>query len=145
MADRCPNCGRCKLCNQVQEIASHLLFQCRFTIPMWSSMNNWLGLHGVDPRSWHTRRSIKDWWLDEIHKRCHGRKALASLAMLISWEIWNKRNVHVYRNNASTASMLVSRIKEHFVERRGEGGAKGFSDVESRLLLFFYLSVNLGL
>jgi hypothetical protein len=40
-----PNCGMCKLCNQVQETASHLLFKYRFTIQIWSKVKSWLGLN----------------------------------------------------------------------------------------------------
>ena len=47
-----PNCGLCKLCNQEQETAAHLLFQCRFTTRIWSSLKSWLGLHDLDPTEW---------------------------------------------------------------------------------------------
>ena len=30
------NCGLCKLCNEVQESAAHLLYKCRFTISIWN-------------------------------------------------------------------------------------------------------------
>jgi hypothetical protein len=58
MADRLekrgwPNCGRCKLCNQVQETASHLLYKCWFTIRIWYNVKEWLGLQDVDPSSSH--------------------------------------------------------------------------------------------
>jgi hypothetical protein len=43
------NCGQCKLCNQVQESASHILNKCRFTIRVWTIVKNWLWLHDVDP------------------------------------------------------------------------------------------------
>jgi hypothetical protein len=33
---------------------------------------------------------------DVIQKRGHERKALASLAMLVSWEIWKERNARVF-------------------------------------------------
>jgi hypothetical protein len=32
--------------------------------------------------------------------------------VLVSWEIWKERNVHVFRNNAFTSSMLVTKIKD---------------------------------
>jgi hypothetical protein len=47
-----------------------------------------------------------------IHKREPSRKALASLTMLVSWEIWKKRNARVFRNKASTVTMLVTKMKE---------------------------------
>jgi hypothetical protein len=54
-----PNCGRCKLCNHVQESASHLLFKCRFTIYVWTKVKQWLDLQDVDLSSWNARRTIK--------------------------------------------------------------------------------------
>jgi hypothetical protein len=37
-----PNYGSCKLCNQVQETASHLPFKCRFIIRIWSKQRHGL-------------------------------------------------------------------------------------------------------
>jgi hypothetical protein len=45
-------------------------------------------------------------------KRGQGRKALASLAMLVSWEIWIERNAQIYNNKFSTANMLIAKIKD---------------------------------
>jgi hypothetical protein len=39
-------------------------------------------------------------------------KAMVSLAMFISWEIWKGRNARVFWNNASALSMLVAKLKE---------------------------------
>jgi hypothetical protein len=100
-------------------------------------MKNWLGLRDVDPSSWHTRGSVKDWWTEEIHKRRHGRKALASLAMLISWEIWKELNERVFRNNASPVTMLVSRIKDE-VTMSSRAGAKALNNVMPRVWAFVF-------
>jgi hypothetical protein len=43
------NCGTCKLCNQLQDTANHLLFKCRFTIWVWNVLKAWLGLYDVEP------------------------------------------------------------------------------------------------
>jgi hypothetical protein len=126
-----PNCGRCKLCNQVHESASHLLFKCRFTIGVWSSVRSWLGLHDVDPSAWHSRGNVKEWWTEEIHKPRQGRKAMASLAMLISWEIWKERNARVFRNKASTTDMVITKIKDE-VAMWSMAGAKALSNVIPR-------------
>jgi hypothetical protein len=39
-------------------------------------------------------------------------KAMASLAMLISWEIWNERNARVFQQYFSTSDMVINRIKD---------------------------------
>jgi hypothetical protein len=61
---------------------------------------------------WHTRRPIKERWIEEIHKHAQGRKAMASLAMLRSWKFWKEQNARLFWNRASTANMLVAKIKE---------------------------------
>ena len=73
-----PNCGLCKLCNQDQEMAAHLLFKCRFTTRIWSSLKNWLGLHDLDSRVGQAFGTVKEWWSEAIHKRGGERKAMAS-------------------------------------------------------------------
>jgi hypothetical protein len=106
------NCRRCKLYNQVQESTSHLLFKCRFTIGVWSKVKQWLGLHDVDPSSWHAFRNIKEWWMEAIHKQWQSKKVMTSLGMLVSWEIWKERNAHIFRNTASTLIVVINKIKE---------------------------------
>jgi hypothetical protein len=69
MADRLErrewqNCGRCQLCNQVQESDSYLLFKCRFSIRVWTKVKQWLGLQDIDPSSWNVRRTVKEWWTE---------------------------------------------------------------------------------
>jgi hypothetical protein len=51
--------------------------------------------------------------------------------MLVSWEIWKERNAHVFRNNASTLSMLVTKIKDE-ATIWSLAGAKALSVVMSR-------------
>jgi hypothetical protein len=56
--------------------------------------------------------SVKEWWMQAIHKQGQFKKALGSIAMLISWELWNERNACIFRNNVSTSSTIVNKIKE---------------------------------
>jgi hypothetical protein len=53
---------------------------------------------------------VKAWWRYVVQKRGHTRKAMASLAMLVNWEIWKERNACLFTNKSSTANML--KIKE---------------------------------
>jgi hypothetical protein len=66
-----------------------------------------------------------------IHKREPSRKALASLTMLVSWEIWKKHNARVFRNKASTVTMLVTKMNEE-VALWGLAGAKALSNIIPR-------------
>jgi hypothetical protein len=56
------------------------------------------------------------------------RKAVASLATLISWEISKERNDWVFRNQASTTNMLLAKIKEE-VALWSLAGAKALSNI----------------
>ena len=111
----CPNCGICKLSNQVQESGVHLFTQCRFTKRIWTFLKTWLGLHDLNPDEWDGFDNLEDWWTVVMHKRGGERKSLSSLAMLVSWEIWLERNALVFRNKSSTANMLFDKIKEEAV------------------------------
>jgi hypothetical protein len=128
---RWKNCGLCKLCNQHQESGAHLLFKCRYSIRVWSNLKNWLGIDDLDPTTWHDFHSVKRWWAEVIHKRGQSRKALASLAMLVSWEIWKERNARVFRNKSVTIAMLVTKIKDEANLWR-LAGAKALSNVMPR-------------
>ena len=56
--------------------------------------------------------SVDEWWGEVIHKRGDKRKATTTLAMLVSWEVWNERNARVFGNKATTSIMLIEKIKE---------------------------------
>jgi hypothetical protein len=56
------------------------------------------------------------------------RKDVASLAMLISWEISKERNDWVVRNQSSTTNMLLAKIKEE-VALWSLAGAKALSNI----------------
>ena len=107
-----PNCNLCPLCQQVQESAAHLLFQCRYTIRIWGMIKTWLVLHNVQPNDWIDMVSVKDWWSQNATKQTPSRRPLVSLMMLISWEIWKERNARVFRNTAVPVGVLVAKIKE---------------------------------
>jgi hypothetical protein len=41
-------------------------------------------------------RNVKQWWIEVIHKNGQSRKAMASLAVLVSWEISKQRNASFF-------------------------------------------------
>jgi hypothetical protein len=55
---------------------------------------------------------VKEWW-EAVTLNNNGttRKSLASLIMLVSWEIWNERNSRVFRHFSSMPTIVVVRIK----------------------------------
>jgi hypothetical protein len=96
----------------VEESASHILFKCRYTLRVWNKTKQWLDLQAVDPSSWNSWRGVKEWWTEAIHKQGPSKKAMASLIILISWEIWKERNAWVFPNTYTTSSFIVVKIKE---------------------------------
>jgi hypothetical protein len=66
-----------------------------------------------------------------IQKQGPSKKAMASLVMLISCEIWKERNVQVFRVTYTTSSYIVIKIKEE-VALWSLAGAKAMSNVMPR-------------
>jgi hypothetical protein len=46
-----------------------------------------------------------------VQKNCQSKKAMSSLATLVSWEVWKERNARVFQNHYSTVDMVGARIK----------------------------------
>ena len=92
--------------------AAHLLFQCRYTMRIWNDVLPWLGMHHITTSTWVTRASVKEWWNANLQIRLSSPKALASLMMLISWEVWSERNARVFRNSAAPSMTIISKIKQ---------------------------------
>ena len=40
------------------------------------------------------------------------RKAVASLTMLVSWELWSERNARVFKNKSALPSIILGRNKD---------------------------------
>jgi hypothetical protein len=75
--------------------------------------------------------NVKDWWTEVIHKQEQSKKAMASLGMLVSWEIWKEENAHIFQNTASTSNVVINKIKEE-VALWSLAGAKAMSNVIPR-------------
>jgi hypothetical protein len=82
------------------------------TVRVWSNLKIWLAMHDIDPTSWSNMRSVKHWWMYAVHKQGQTRKAMASIAMLVSWEICKERNARIFQNSFSTSAMIVQKMKE---------------------------------
>jgi hypothetical protein len=104
------NCGLCPLCKQCIETTDHLFVSCRFTTRIWELILQCLGLEGIHPRQWRGL-SITDWWSLMADSAFPQRKALASLSLLMVWEIWNERNARMFYSKKSFTFVLVDKIK----------------------------------
>ena len=69
-------------------------------------------MHHISTSSWSASASVKGWWNGNLQIRLGSPKALASLMMLISWEIWSERNARVFRNVAVPPVVIINKIKQ---------------------------------
>jgi hypothetical protein len=90
-------------------------------------------------------RNVKHWWTEAVHKQGQSKKTMASIAMLVPWEVWKERNARIFRNSISTSSMLVQKIKDE-VALWSLAEAKAVSIVMPReycfVIIWFDLLVN---
>jgi hypothetical protein len=63
-----------------------------------------------------------------MQKMDKSRRVMASLAMLVSWDVWKERNTLVFRNHSSAVAMVVARIKEE-AAMWSLAGAKALTNV----------------
>ena len=66
----------------------------------------------ITPAIWINERNVKSWWTTLVWKKDRARKALASLLMFDIWEIWKECNSRVFRHHASSATVIIAKIKE---------------------------------
>jgi hypothetical protein len=55
--------------------------------------------------------SIKEWWYLLAEDRSPHLKGIASLTLLVVWELWKERNVRVFRNNFAPSFVILENIK----------------------------------
>jgi hypothetical protein len=105
-----PNCGLCPLCKQTMETANHLFIHCRFSTRLWEKVAEWLHNSVIQPGDW-VGLSIELWWRNMTNSQMPNRKALSSLALLDTWELWNERNARVFNNKHATVAVILEKIK----------------------------------
>jgi hypothetical protein len=104
------NCDRCTLCNQTLETAEHLFINCRYTARIWDTIKDWVGIPLIQPANW-VGLSIDSWWNLLAGGDTPCRKAVSSLTLLITWEIWNERNARIFRNKHAPTQVVIEKIK----------------------------------
>jgi hypothetical protein len=88
------------------------MYKHRFTTRVWKEILSWCGIHDRCPEDWANEPSVDDWWSKIALERRNDRKALTSMIMLISWEIWKERNACIFHHHQSTVAMVIVKIKE---------------------------------
>jgi hypothetical protein len=104
------NCDRCTLCNQTLETVEHLFINCRYTARIWDTIKDWVGIPLIQPANW-VGLSIDSWWNLLAGGDTPCRKAVSSLTLLITWEIWNERNARIFRNKHAPTQVVIEKIK----------------------------------
>jgi hypothetical protein len=72
-------------------------------------IKDWIRLHDIDTLAWLAFDDIEAWWCSLILTNGGRRKGLASL--LISWELWNKRNAWIFKNKSAMTTVVLAKIK----------------------------------
>jgi hypothetical protein len=90
------HCPVCPLCRSTLETAHHLLTGCRFSRQIWTLVATWIRLHSLQPTEWSPSTTTSEWWFSVTTITDTPRKALCSLVLLVSWEIWKERNNHIF-------------------------------------------------
>jgi hypothetical protein len=74
-------------------------------------IQGWLHIHDFDPSSWSGFGSVELWWTSIAFAHAGRRKAMATLLMLVSWEIWKERNARTFKNVSTMPTIIFERIK----------------------------------
>ena len=113
------------------EMALHLLAECRYTRRIWNLTAEWMVQPTMRPQEWQPSDNASQWWLNTATTPSVPRKAMATIAMLITWEIWNERNRRVFRHHETLAPALMSLIKQEALAWVA-AGAKDLANIISR-------------
>ena len=66
---------------------------------------------GLDTNGWPLFDSVEAWWASTCDTATPNRQAKASLAMLVSWTFWNKRNARVFKHRSAPPTILLASIE----------------------------------
>jgi hypothetical protein len=74
-------------------------------------VKDWLHIHDFDPSSWGGFDNVKLWWSSIVLAHGGTRKAMATLFMLVAWEIWNERTARIFKHGNTMPTIMFDRIK----------------------------------
>lgn len=121
-----PNGSTYPLCWQTQETALHLLAECRYTKRIWNKIARWTACDHLRPVHWQQTSTVHEWWESIVNTKEAPKKALHTLTLLVTWEIWNERNRKTLQHKKSLAPFLISKIKEE-TKTWGMAGARNLA------------------
>jgi hypothetical protein len=100
------------LCRCAPETAHHLLAECRYTRRIWNLTAEWTAQPTLQQQEWQPSDSVAQWWSNTATTPSIPRKTMASIVMLVTWELWKERNRSVFRHDETSATALMSIIKQ---------------------------------
>ena len=121
----------CPLCRSAPESALHLLAECRYTRRVWNLIAEWTAQPTMRTQEWQPSDSVAQWWQNSATTPLVPRKAMATMTMLVSWEIWKEWNRRVFRHHETSAPALISLIKQEALDWVA-AGAKDLATLLSR-------------
>jgi hypothetical protein len=68
-------------------------------------------LNALHPEQW-VNLDLPAWWNIMAAGQMPNRKAMASVTLLVSWEVWNERNARVFRTKCALPHVVLDRIKK---------------------------------
>jgi hypothetical protein len=100
----------CRLCDQEEETADHLLCTCSFTQQVWHNLLSVLGVQ--NPPSPVGLSVLERWLLLRQGLSKEQKKGLDTAVMLVSWLIWKERNARIFNGTEQSLSQLIRGILE---------------------------------
>ena len=110
-----PNCNLCPLCKHVQELAAHLLFQCRYTARVWGFSKVWLGLHDINLLEWGHMNSVKDWFSLNVTWKTQPEGRSSPSCYSFRGKYGMNRTQRVFHNMVVPVEVIVAKIKVEYI------------------------------
>lgn len=95
--------SRCPLCNNMEENAAHLFFNCSKTIPLWWESLSWVKTKAAFPHN------PKEHFRQHTIGNAGGTKATRWKCwwVALTWTIWHHRNKTVFENQTFITSKVL--------------------------------------
>jgi hypothetical protein len=74
-------------------------------------VKDWLGIVDFEPHSWLAYDEVEDWWTSIAFAHDGRRKSIATLLMLVTWELWKERNARTFNNVSTMPTIIFDKIK----------------------------------
>lgn len=118
-----PHPGYCPLCEQEEEMISHLLSTCVFARQFWHGIFSRFGLQDATPQA--NTADFYSWWQQSGSRlNTDAQRGFNTLVVLGAWTIWKMRNDAVFNRVAPRVDRALLRAREE-AELWMLAGAKG--------------------